>query len=73
GLYMAMLPPFLIGHPPLFIPWNEISISRKKVLFWNVIQFRIGREGPVTFGFREDFADRIRQAAGASWPGESVR
>ncbi|MGH9573225.1 MAG: hypothetical protein ACRD40_06815 [Candidatus Acidiferrales bacterium] len=73
GLYMAMLPPFLIGHPALLIPWNEISISRKKVLFWNVVQFQIGRETPVTFGFREDFAQQIRRAAGASWPGDGFR
>lgn len=72
GLYMAMLPGFRMGHPPLFIPWSEIAIARTKVLFWNVVQFRIGRESPVTFGFRENFADQIRLAAGASWPREGL-
>jgi len=72
GLYMAMLPGFRMGHPPLFIPWSEIAIARTKILFWNVVQFRIGRESPVTFGFRENFADQIRLAAGASWPREGL-
>jgi hypothetical protein len=72
GLYMAMLWPFRIAHPPLFIPWNEITISRAKVLFWNVLRFQFGREDPVTFGFREDFTDQIRRAAGLNWPKESI-
>lgn len=72
GFYMAMLLGFRVGHPPLFIPWTEIAISRKRVLFWNIVQFRIGRENPVMFGFRENFADQIRLAAGASWPQERL-
>ncbi len=69
---MAMPWLFRMSHPPLFIPWNEVNISRAKVLFWDVVQFQLGREDPVTFGFREDFADQIRHAAGPSWPKESI-
>lgn len=72
GLYMAMLWPFRVGHPPLFIPWNEITISRAKVFFWNVVRFQVGRENPIVFGFREDFAGQIRRAAGSSWPSEAL-
>ena len=72
GLYMAMPWLFRVGHPPLFIPWNEITIYRAKVLFWNVVRFQFGREAPITFGFREDLADQIRRAAGSSWPTERL-
>lgn len=68
GLYMAMPWLFRIGHPPLFIPWSEISISHTKVLLWKMTRFEFGRENPISFSFREDFAEQIRAAAGSSWP-----
>lgn len=72
GFYVAMPWAFRIGHSPLCIPWNEITVSRAKVLFWNIVRFQFGRENPIVFGFREDFADQIRSAAGPSWPTESL-
>lgn len=72
GLYMAMPWLFRIGHPPIFIPWNDVTVSRAKVLFWNIVRFQLGRENPITFGFREDLAEQIRHAAGSSWPTESL-
>jgi len=37
GLYLAPL--FLIrpGHPPLWIPWEEIALKSKKILAWTVV------------------------------------
>lgn len=72
GFYMAMPIFFRIGHPPLFIPWNEITILRGRVLYWKVVRIQFGRDEPITLGFREDFAEEIRRAAGSSWPNERV-
>lgn len=62
---------FRSSHPALFIPWNEISCVRTKILWWRMVQFQLGHENPVPFTVRESLADQIRQAAGASWPGEA--
>ncbi|MDM8527540.1 hypothetical protein QUF58_04940 [Anaerolineales bacterium HSG24] len=32
GLYLAVLPIFRISHPPLFIPWEDITTSESKRL-----------------------------------------
>jgi hypothetical protein len=30
GLYLATMPLFRFRHPPLLVPWSEISISQRK-------------------------------------------
>jgi hypothetical protein len=30
GLYLAVFPLFRAGHPPLFIPWSDISFSEER-------------------------------------------
>ncbi len=32
GIGLSILWPFRAGHPPLFIPWSEISIGQEKML-----------------------------------------
>src|SRR5436190_23340607 len=29
GLFLSVFPLFRVGHPPLFIPWSDISFSRE--------------------------------------------
>ena len=33
GMYLAVSPLFRIGHPPLFIPWNDIQTGEEQRLF----------------------------------------
>jgi len=73
GLYLSILWPFRISHPDLFIPWTEITISRTKILFWSMVRLQLGRENPIPFTIRPNLAEKIRQAAGTSWPKESLR
>ena len=38
GLYLATMALF---HPPLLVPWNEITISQRRILFFRcAVQFR---------------------------------
>ena len=30
GLFLSVFPLFRVGHPPLFIPWSDISFSRER-------------------------------------------
>ncbi|HPE58972.1 MAG TPA: hypothetical protein PLB10_01435 [Thiolinea sp.] len=43
GLRLSVLFPFRIGHPPLFIPWDQFhGLSRKRVLFATVLKTSVG-------------------------------
>jgi hypothetical protein len=72
GLYLAMNPLFRLGHPTLFIPWNEISVQAQKRLFFDGTRFQLGRENPVPLWVRKSLAERLKTAAGNGWPIESV-
>lgn len=73
GLYLSMLFFFRIGHPPLFVPWPEISFrSRRTILFFKFVELSLGREEQIPFLIRAAFADQIQAAAGPSWPVETI-
>jgi hypothetical protein len=73
GLQLSMFFLFRPGHPPLFIPWSEITVARRwKFLFIPQVKLLLGREEQIPFVISETLADRIRAAAGASWPIEQV-
>jgi hypothetical protein len=38
------MPLFRFRHPPLLIPWEEIAISRRQILFLSFVRFGLGRE-----------------------------
>lgn len=71
GLYIKA-PSVLVAYPPLFVPWREISVSRTRILFQPMARLQLGHELSVPFTIREGLAARLRQAAGNSWPVESI-
>lgn len=72
GLYISVLAIFRIFHPPLFVPWSEISVRRGRILWSRVVEFRLGRELAIPFRVCEKLATRLRASAGRSWPLETV-
>ena len=70
GLFLGILFPFRIAHPPLFIPWREISVTRRKVLWAKMVRFRLGTDLQVPLTIRESLAEKLQRAAGSSWPVE---
>jgi hypothetical protein len=72
GLYLSILFPFRLGHPPLFIPWRDISYSSKKVLWVKFVELRLGREVTIPFRISNQLAEKLKTAAGTSWPIENV-
>ena len=43
GLYIAVLPIYRMGHPPLLIPWSEFSYVRTtRFLFWGWVSVAVG-------------------------------
>jgi hypothetical protein len=71
GLYLATFPFFPLGHPPLLIPWSEVSHSKRRMLFVPMVRFELGREIAVPFWVRETLAERFekcRWKGVARWP-----
>jgi|ERR1039458_7222159 hypothetical protein len=44
GLYLSVMLPFRIGHPPLRITWNEIQLRRTKWFLGTYIVLTLGNE-----------------------------
>ena len=44
GLYLAVFPPFRMGHPPLLIPWAELHGLREKrfLWLWRLVEMEVG-------------------------------
>lgn len=71
GLFLSIFPLFRIAHPPLLIPWREISVSRKKVLWVRQVQLFLGDELKIPLTVRDRLAHKLQDAAGSSWPVET--
>jgi len=44
ALYISILLPLRIGHPPLRIPWDEIRFARTKFFFRTYLMLTLGNE-----------------------------
>ena len=66
------MPLFRFRHPPLLVPWNEITISRRRIAFFRVVRFGLGRELDIPLYLRAKLADKVRRGAGKQWPIEPV-
>jgi hypothetical protein len=70
GLYMSVFPLFRVGHPPLFIPWQDISVRPGKYLWVRVYKFEFRQVPSVCVQLRESLAKKIEMAAASAWPGD---
>ena len=64
GLGISVFFPFRVGHPPLFIPWTDISISKETKFLRKMISFKVGREFPIPIRVYEKLGYQILAVAG---------
>ena len=64
GLGISVFFPFRVGHPPLFIPWTDISISKETKFLRKMISFKVGREFPIPIMVYEKLGYQILAVAG---------
>lgn len=67
GLYLSILFPFKVGHPPLFIPWTDITVQTKRQFLSTLVEFRF-RRVPSLLRINDRLARRIQAAVGSAWP-----
>jgi hypothetical protein len=70
GLFMVPMLVFRAWHPPLFIPWVEISFagSKTELFFFKLVELRLGRSENIPFKISAELAAKIEAAAGPAWP-----
>jgi hypothetical protein len=70
GLGISIFFVFRVGHPPLFIRWTDIEISKETKLFRNLIRFTVGKDFPIPILVHKSLGHKIMEAAGQYLPKE---
>lgn len=69
GLFIQPMLGVRTAHPPLFIPWAEITIEQPAGwLKGGFVSLRLGRSEQIPFTIRQSLAAGLRTAAGSGWP-----
>jgi hypothetical protein len=63
GMYLAMLPLFRLGHPPLFIPWSDITVSSTRRFLADFIVFEFRQTPGVSILLFDRFGREVLEAA----------
>lgn len=73
GLYLSTMFLFRFMHPPLLIPWPEITVRRKRLWFLGEsVTLGLGRDAQIPLTVRAELAQKLRNSAGAYWPVEEI-
>jgi hypothetical protein len=54
------------------VPWNEIAIAQRQILFFRFVRFSLGHELDIPLYLKWKLADKLRHAAGDRWPIETI-
>lgn len=61
GLYLAVLLPFRIGHPPLLVPWRDMSAEPSKWLFFSTVRLSFKKEPSITLRISQRLGKKIAE------------
>ncbi|MAT96844.1 MAG: hypothetical protein CL608_06850 [Anaerolineaceae bacterium] len=67
GLYFSVMFLFRPGHSPFFVPWGEISGTKKSYFLYPVIELRFQRTPNLPFRIYKRTADRLVDVANGRW------
>src|SRR5262249_35481382 len=59
GIRFSVLLPFRIAHPPLFLPWSDLTISRERSWFIQSVRLRPARHPSVTITISQRLFSKI--------------
>lgn len=65
GLYLSVLFVLRLGHPPLFIPWSDVSGTIKKRRWFSRLRLKFERCPSVPLVISKRLGERISHASGA--------
>jgi hypothetical protein len=59
GLYLAVLPLFRVGHPPLFISWSDITTTESQGWLFSYREFTFSKDPTVKLRVLRDVGEKI--------------
>ena len=68
ALHLSVLFPFRVGHPPLHIPWEDISASETRWLLGRGYELHFRLAPHVTIRLSSQLGDELQSEAGLRWP-----
>jgi len=63
GLYLAVMPLFRPGHPPLFIPWPDLTVTSEQRFVRSFIVFRFRQAPNASLWLPEKFGREVLETA----------
>ena len=60
------------GHPPLFLPFDEMTSQSRTMLGVGLEQVRMKQEPAISIDFRRTLVDSVREELGDVWPEDSA-
>ncbi len=67
GLGISILFPFRVGHPPLLIPWSDITTHASESRIIKKVRLEFAKEPNVPLTISLKLARKIRDASSAYW------
>ncbi len=67
SLYMAVLLPFRLGHPPLSIPYSDIEGIEAKGLVFSYVDLKFAQGSTSKVRLSKKQADRLEKSSGETW------
>jgi hypothetical protein len=64
GLYLAVLPLFRMAHPPLLIPWSDITARETKSWFSTTVELRFTKAPMASVRISRQLAEALFAASG---------
>ncbi len=64
GLYVSVFVVFGFGHSPLFIPWEDVSATAKRVWRINMVILQFSKCPSIPFWISKRLADKLAMASG---------
>jgi hypothetical protein len=72
GLYFSVMFLFRPGHPPFFVPWEEISGTKKGYFLYQAVDLRFQRTPNLPFRIYQRTADKLVAVANGRWAYEEA-
>ena len=63
GMQLSLWKMFRPGHPPLFIPWDDVTTQVERGVFFEMVRFSFRRAPEVPLRLRRDLAEEVLRAS----------
>lgn len=64
GLFISVFFLFRIGHPPLFVPWDDITMMQARWLFGDMVELRFSKAPTIPFRISKSLYEDLLVEAG---------